>query len=378
MNSLPSHTDDSLSMLESMTQSILITTPELDLPGPYIIYVNKAFEEMTGWSREEVLGKNPRFLQGPKSDLSIFQSLRSIIQQNKVWEGQTINYKKDGAEFYMAWSIAPVLDKQGIVHKLLAVQSDITENVRIKNELEKSKLRELKRVEEIEQTNIKLHSVTEKQRRTLDLFIKYVPESVIKSALSDTNPGIKTGIKLDVALLFCDIRGFTPLAEKLTPAEVVRLLDTFYSNMADVIKIHDGVINQFIGDEIFATFGAPEPIQNPEISSVNCAIKMIERMEVINHALSDILTEKITVGIGVNYGPVIAGNLGSADRLTYAITGDAVNTAKRIESLTSNHANTILISELIYEKTKELISTKPWGQGTVKGKKKKITLYQVL
>lgn len=378
MEKQPLHTDDSLLLLESMTQSILITTPELDLPGPYIIYVNKAFEEMTGWSREEVLGKNPRFLQGPKTDLSIFHSLRTNIHQNKVWEGQTINYKKDGTEFYMAWSITPILDEKGALQKLLAVQSDITENVRIKNELEKSKLRELKRVEEIEQTNIKLHTVTEKQRKTLDLFIKYVPESVIKSALSDTNPGIKNGVKLDVALLFCDIRGFTPLAEKLTPSEVVRLLDTFYSNMADVIKIHDGVINQFIGDEIFATFGAPIPIDHPEISSVNCAIKMIERMEIINHALSDILTEKITVGIGVNYGPIIAGNLGSADRLTYAITGDAVNTAKRIESLTSNHANTILISELIYEKTKELISTKPWGQGTVKGKKKKITLYQVL
>ena len=76
---------------------------------------------------------------------------------------------------------------------------------------------------------------------------------------------------------------------------------------------------EVVGDEIFATFGAPVPIQDPEISSVNCAIKMIKKLEEINNDLVDILVERLTVGIGLNYGPVIAGNLGSADRLTYAI-----------------------------------------------------------
>jgi PAS domain S-box-containing protein len=378
MDKLQSNENDANILLESMTQSILITTPELDFPGPYIIYVNKAFEKMTGWTREEVLGKNPRFLQGPNSELSIFHNLRNILEKGEVWEGQTINYKKDGTEFYMEWSISPVFDENGVIYKLLAVQSDITENVRIKNELEKSRKRDLKRVEEIEQANIKLHSLTEKQKKTLDLFMKYVPESVVKNALSGTNEGLKKGAKLEVALLFCDIRGFTPIAEKLNPPEVVRILDTYYSRMADVVKMHDGVINQFIGDEIFATFGAPVPIKDPEISSVNCAIEMVKKLEEINNDLADILTERLTVGIGLNYGPIIAGNLGSDDRLTYAITGDAVNTAKRIESLTSNLSNTILMNETIYEKTKELVSTKPWGEVNVKGKEKKIMVYQLL
>jgi len=233
-------------------------------------------------------------------------------------------------------------------------------------------------VDEIEQANIKLRSLTEKQKKTLDLFIKYVPESVVHNALSDTGYGLKKGVKLDVALLFCDIRGFTSVAEKLNPAEVVRILNIYYSAMAEVVKMHDGVINQFIGDEIFASFGAPVPIKNPEISSVNCAIKMIEKLTEINNALADILTERLTVGIGLNYGPVIAGNLGSEDRLTYAITGDTVNTAKRIESLTSNLSDAILMNESIYEKTRDLISAKPWGEVSVKGKEKKIMVYQVL
>ena len=127
---------DSNILLESMSESILITTPELDLPGPYIIYVNKAFEKMTGWTRDEILGKNPRFLQGPNTDLGIFHDLRNILSKGKVWKGQTINYKKDGTEFFMEWSIAPVYDENGVIQKLMAVQRDITENVRIKNELE--------------------------------------------------------------------------------------------------------------------------------------------------------------------------------------------------------------------------------------------------
>lgn len=372
------YSNDSMILLESMTQSILITNAELNFPGPFIVYVNKAFEKMTGWKKEEIIGKNPRILQGPKSDLSIFSNLNEILANGEVWEGKTINYKKDGTEFFMEWSIAPVFDKNGVIDKLLAVQNDITENVYIENQLEKSRKRELKRVKEIEEANIKLHSLTEKQKKTLDLFVKYVPESVVKKALSDTSEDIKEGVELEVALLFCDIRRFTPIAEKLSPTEVVRILNTYYSRMAEVINMHNGVITQFTGDEIFATFGAPNPIKDPEISAAYCAIEMIKKLEKINSDLNDILPAKFTVGIGLNYGPIIAGNLGSDDRLSYAITGDVVNTAKRIESLTSDLPNSILINESIYEKTKDLVSTKPWGELKVKGKEEKIMVYQII
>ena len=378
MKKLKSYPNDSMVFLESMTQSVLITTAELDSPGPFIVYVNKAFEEMTGWKREEIIGENPRILQGPKSDLSIFHNMREVLANGKIWEGKTVNYKKDGTEFIMEWSIAPVFDKNGRTDKLLAVQNDITENVLIENQLEKLRKGEQKRIKEIEEANIKLHSLTEKQKKTIDLFVKYVPESVVKKALSNTNEDIKEGVELDVALIFCDIRRFTPIAEKLSPTEVVRILNTYYSKMADVIKMHNGVITQFTGDEIFATFGAPNPIKDPEISSVYCAIEMIKKLDEINLDLKDILPEEITVGIGINYGPIIAGNLGSDDRLTYAITGDAVNTAKRIESLTSDLPNAILINESIYEKTKDLVSTKPWGELKVKGKEKNIMVYQII
>ncbi|MDX5586424.1 MAG: adenylate/guanylate cyclase domain-containing protein [Aureibaculum sp.] len=378
MDNPQSYSNDAIKLLESMTQSILITTPELDSPGPYIIYVNKAFEEMTGWSREEIIGKSPRILQGTETDKSIFRNLGDILDKGEVWEGKTINYKKDGTKFNMEWSIAPIFDSNGEFDQLLAVQNDITENVKIEKRLEKARKGELKRVKEIEKANIKLNYLTEKQKKTLDLFIKYVPESVVKKALSNTKKDIKEGVKLDVSLLFCDIRNFTSMVGNMNPQGVVRMLDTYYSKMTEVIKMYNGVINQFTGDEIFVTFGAPIQIKDPEISSAYCAIEMIKKLEEINKDLKDILPQELTIGIGLNYGSIIAGNLGSDDRLTYAITGDAVNTAKRIESLTRDLSNAILISESIYEKIKAFISTKPWGEVSVKGKEKKIKVYQLI
>jgi len=139
-----------------------------------------------------------------------------------------------------------------------------------------------------------------------------------------------------------------------------------------------GVINQFVGDEIFVSFGAPVPIENPEISAVRCAIDMIKKLKEINKALSDIVKHTIVVGIGINFGWIIAGNLGSDDRLSYSITGDAVNTAKRIESLTRGVPNAILISESIYDKTKDIITTIPWGEIGMKGKLNNVNVYQVI
>lgn len=367
-----------MTLLEAMTQSILITTPDLESPGPYIMYVNKAFEKMTGWKREEIIGKNPRILQGPKTERSIFKQLGGIIANGEVWEGKTINYKKDGTEFFMEWSISPVYNADGKLEQLLAVQNDITEKVETEEQLKKARRREIKRVAEIEQTNIKLNAISEKQNKTLALFSKYVPKSVVKKALDDKNTKLNKGIKLDAALLFCDLRRFTPIAEKLSPAEVVKVLNTYYSKMTEVIKMHNGVITQFTGDEIFVAFGAPDPIKEPEISGLNCAVAMIKKLDEINEELKDLLPEKLKVGIGLNYGSIVAGNLGSDERLTYAITGDTVNTAKRIESLTSDLPNTILINESIYRKTKALVNTKPWGELIVKGKEKGVKVYQVV
>lgn len=365
-------------IIESMTESVLITTAEFDLPGPYITYVNPAFEKMTGWKKDEIIGKNPRLLQGPNTDMGIFQSMRGKLGRGEIWSGRTINYKKDGSEFYMQWSIVPIKNNSGSIDRYLAVQKDVSSIVHTELKLEISRQAEQKRLLEIEETNKKLSELISKQKKTLDLFVKYVPASIVKNALSDKGSPIEVNHQLEVALLFCDIRGFTAIVEILNPAETVHLLNVYYSKMSEVINQHNGVINQFVGDEIFISFGAPLPIEEPEVSAVQCAIEMINKLKEINDSLKDLIRNDIFVGIGIHFGSIIAGNLGSEDRLSYSITGDAVNTAKRIESLTQNLLNTILISQPIHDKVKSIVNTVPLGKVKIKGKNKRVNVYKVL
>jgi adenylate cyclase len=117
--------------------------------------------------------------------------------------------------------------------------------------------------------------------------------------------------------------------------------------MTEVISAHEGVVNQFVGDEIFVSFGAPLPIRDCVGSAVRCALAMVKRLEAINARLRESIRREIRIGIGMSYGPVVAGNLGSEERLSYSITGDTVNTAKRIESLAKTGTNTILVGEAL-------------------------------
>jgi PAS domain S-box-containing protein len=365
-------------MSECMTESVLITDATLDDPGPFIIYVNPAFERMTGWTKEEVLGKSPRILQGPNTEHGIFQNLKETIYKGETWSGRTINYRKDGSEFYMQWSIVPIRNESWSIHQLLAVQKDVTHLVHTEQKLQKAMDEERMRLLEIEKKNEELSKLIEKQAKTLELFIKYVPEPIVRRTLFQQGQNTREGEQLDAALLFCDIRSFATIAERLTPKDVVHFLNVYYSMMSDVIKEHNGVINQFVGDEIFVSFGAPEPIEYQEISAVRCARDMVKKLEEINAELRTTINENIVVGIGINCGPIIAGNLGSDDRLSYSITGDAVNIAKRIESLTRGLPNAILISEAIYLKTKSQINTIPWGEVDIKGINKKVNVFQLV
>ena len=237
---------------------------------------------------------------------------------------------------------------------------------------------EKKRSEEIQAINKKLTDLNQVQQRTLNLFVKYVSEPVVQKALSDKPGEIFEGELLNIAVLFCDIRNFTPLSERLTAKEVVCLLNTYYTQMDEVIKRYDGVVNQFVGDVIFVTFGAPVAIKRPRKKSVLCALDMIKQLEEINKELEKYLQASIKVGIGINFGPVVAGNLGSKDWIEYSVTGDTVNTAKRIESLTKTCPNSVLISESVFEKAPDLIDIKAWEPINVKGKDQKVRVYEVL
>jgi diguanylate cyclase (GGDEF)-like protein/PAS domain S-box-containing protein len=131
-DSLPflSNNEEQLRLLaaavHSAQDSIVITKTDLDYPGPEIVFVNRAFTEMTGYTAEEVIGKNPRILQGPKTDRRVLNRMKKTLQQGLVFYGEAINYRKDGTEFYNQWHIEPIYDHNGTISHYLAIQRDIT------------------------------------------------------------------------------------------------------------------------------------------------------------------------------------------------------------------------------------------------------------
>jgi PAS domain S-box-containing protein len=108
-------------------ESIMITTADLDPPGPQVIFVNPAFTEMTGYRRSEILGKTPRLLQGPKTDREMLRRLRDTLVRGENFSAETVNYRKDGSEYFVAWDITPVRDAQGRIVQYLSIQRDVTE-----------------------------------------------------------------------------------------------------------------------------------------------------------------------------------------------------------------------------------------------------------
>ncbi|MEZ4888199.1 MAG: adenylate/guanylate cyclase domain-containing protein [Chitinophagales bacterium] len=239
-----------------------------------------------------------------------------------------------------------------------------------------------KQLFELQQKNKQLvkalrHKVAE-QEKILRLFMKYVPEPVVQKALSESEETMFEGEQRHIAVLFCDIRGFTPLSEIIPPKEVVTLLNMYYSLMTECVKKHSGTVNQFVGDEVFATFGAPIAYSDNEKNAVFCALDMMRCLEKLNHDFAGKFDTEIKIGIGIHSGEVIAGNMGSEDRVEYSVTGDTVNTGKRIESITRDFPNSILISQVVYDEVSHLIETEAFEPLFVKGKKEQISVYKVL
>lgn len=216
------------------------------------------------------------------------------------------------------------------------------------------------------------------QNKVLHLFVKFVPEAIVAKHLQSTCDNFDDAEAKTLTVLFCDIRGYTSIVENLTPQEAVSILKSYYSILSDVIHTYSGMVNQYVGDEIFATFGDPFSIPGYEIDAVFCALEMLKKLQDINEQCKKFLRTPIKIGIGIHSGEVITGTLGSKNKIEYSVTGDSVNTGKRIETLTQTHPNTILISKSIYEKVKDLVEVKTWPAMLVKNKSEPLEVFEVL
>ena len=224
---------------------------------------------------------------------------------------------------------------------------------------------------------LELNLKVKEQDRTLNLFKRYVPKEVVERALKDEIPLFEGELR-DVAVMFCDLRNFSELSSTLEPKEVVTFLNQFYWLMSSCVKQYHGTVYQYIGDEVFAVFGAPVSLPENHTNAVFCSLQMIEKLKTLNEMFEARFGRSLTVGIGISSGMVVAGNLGSEDKLEYSVTGHIVNMGKRIESLTKEKPNTILISHATFESVKDLFELTPWEPVKVKGNAEPMSVYEVI
>lgn len=206
-----------------------------------------------------------------------------------------------------------------------------------------------------------------KREKIEKTFRKYVDAQIAQRILDGVETELRIeGQNVDAVVLFADIRGFTTLSEKSEPQDIVKLLNQFFERMVKVIQKHDGVIDKFIGDNLMVVWGVPRPIQDAETKAVKAAIEMIEEVKKWNEELKSQGYAEIGVGIGINTGKVVAGSIGSTDRMEYTVIGDTVNTAQRAESIAKRQQ--IVVTDHIYEKLESKLIASAMEPVKVKGK----------
>lgn len=185
------------------------------------------------------------------------------------------------------------------------------------------------------------------------------------------------GRSQNVAVMFCDIRDFTTISETLSPSEVVGFLSEYHTKMVEVIFKFGGTIDKFIGDAIMVTFGTPDPQNDDAERAVRAALAMNAALEDLNRQRNLQGLVEIRHGIGIHYGSVIAGNIGTEERLEYTVIGDTVNVASRIQDTCKSAGQTLLISDAISEMLPDDIQCQYLQEQYVKGRQAPVKLYVI-
>ncbi|MEJ2587150.1 MAG: adenylate/guanylate cyclase domain-containing protein [Deltaproteobacteria bacterium] len=207
-------------------------------------------------------------------------------------------------------------------------------------------------------------------------FGKYVSPEVSQMILEGTLS--LEGEVREVTILFCDLRGYTTFVEGRDPKDVVRFLNDYFTEMERAVKNNEGIILQYIGDEIEAVFGAPMDLPEHPDRAVMAALDMRARLKDLNRKRRDEGKDPIYHGIGIHTGTVLAGSVGSPERLTYAMVGDTVNSASRIQDLNKTYDTDILVSESTKNRLQDKrIVLSSLGKASLRGKKKDIELFQI-
>lgn len=211
------------------------------------------------------------------------------------------------------------------------------------------------------------------------VFKHYLAENVVDSVLKGAGALTFGGQRRHLSVLFSDIRAFTTYSERYTPEEVVTVLGEYLTAMVDVILRFGGMLDKFVGDEIMAVFGAPYYVEDHAKRACSTALEMIRTLDRLKEKWTQEGKETFEIGIGINTGDMIVGNLGSEQIFDYTVIGDAVNLGARLEGINKIYqtANNIIISEFTKEEVEGEFVTRELDLVRVKGKKKPVAIYEL-
>jgi len=225
--------------------------------------------------------------------------------------------------------------------------------------------------------------MAEKQKKEIrSAFSRYVSKSVVESILANPSKLHLGGDRRKMTVLFSDVRGFTTISEGLTPERLVEIMNTYLSRMTDEVFAHEGVLDKYIGDAVMAFWNAPFDQPDHAKRAVETALDMLAALKEMNKAKAFIGKDnqplELKIGVGVNTGEMVVGNMGSENRFDYTVIGDSVNLGSRLESLTKEYGVDLLITEAVKAELNSGYLLRPIDRVAVKGKKEPVEVFEVM
>ncbi len=219
----------------------------------------------------------------------------------------------------------------------------------------------------------------ESQKRFIkNAFSHYLSPKVIDNIIQDPNSFKLGGESRTITTFFSDIAKFSTISEKLTPTDLVSLLNEYLSEMTDIILRYDGTVDKYEGDAIMAFWGAPQMLPDHAARACFAAIDMQKRLSELRKLWRSEGKDELFVRIGLNTGEAVVGNMGSRTRMDYTVMGDSVNLASRLEGANKFYGTSIMISENVYREVKDLVVVRPLDRIRVVGKAEPISVYELL
>ncbi|MBU1208232.1 MAG: CHASE2 domain-containing protein [Proteobacteria bacterium] len=216
------------------------------------------------------------------------------------------------------------------------------------------------------------------RKKVRGAFQYYLHASVVEQMLKDPEKLKLGGEKKDLTVLFSDIRGFTSISEHMTPERLVKFLNEYLTKMTDIVFKYDGLLDKYMGDAIMAIWGAPLDQSDHPLRASYTALEMVEELHLLQQKWATEGMPRLNIGIGINAGPMVVGNMGSERRFDYTAMGDSVNLGSRLEGLNKLYGTNIIISEMTHERVQGEILGRELDLVRVKGKDQPVKIYELL